>query len=375
MRIQPIRGDSVKVSSVDTKDRDLLNLPVRLGGCGITSYLYTATFAREAMERSSVAVLRARASGTNERDAVKDLVKQATPIKEMHSKLQQSLVQGLNTDETKIFYDNSSYLGSRWLSTIPFGPHLKLSNHHISAGLHIRTLRSGSHTTCKWCPFPNETGHDDTCNSRANWRLARHEVLKKILAEAISADRASNVQVEPGIQGSRRRTDSLVEGPAATHGLATFYDLSIRAPTSTKPFKAVTRPTHNNTMLPLQVAGSLFKDRLDDIGEHKVTLYFKQVEPVPFEPLIIWMGGTLSRRTQHSFDHWGATTPCFKRAMEQMSVFLLRSRTQYFELAAPITLYFQHFKYSALPFPTFHFPFPNTANFHLLLPTASCNAR
>lgn len=120
-----------------------------MGGCRLTSYLYTATSARKAMKRSSVAVLEARTSGTHDREAVKESVKQATPINEMHSKLRQSLVQGLSPNETKILYDNSSYLGSRWLSSLPFGPHLRLSDLEISARLHIKTLRQGSCATPK----------------------------------------------------------------------------------------------------------------------------------------------------------------------------------------------------------------------------------
>lgn len=129
MAARRIRGNTVKVSSIDTKDRGLLNLPIRMGGCGLTSYLYTATFARKVLKRSSVAVLEARTSGTNDSEAVEESVKQATPIKEMHFKLEQSLVQGLSPNETKSLYDNSSYLGSHWLSSLPFGPHLRLNDH------------------------------------------------------------------------------------------------------------------------------------------------------------------------------------------------------------------------------------------------------
>ena len=80
----------------------------------------------------------------------------------------------------------------------------------------------------------------------------------------------------------------------------------------------------------------LDRDNLDDVGRQKTRQYKDMVHPVHFEPLILSIGGTLSHGTQLIFDHWAATSPVFKRAQELMSISLLRSRAQHFELGHPI---------------------------------------
>lgn len=89
-------------------------------------------------------------------------------------------------------------------------------------------------------------------------------------------------------------------------------------------------------MTTFQAAGALLKDNLDDIGKLKDKVYIDLVSPVPFQPIILSIGGTPSHRTPLLFNHWSTTSPCWKRVLEQMSVYLLHTRTQLFEMSTPI---------------------------------------
>lgn len=142
--------------------------------------------------------------------------------------------------------------------------------------------------------------------------------------------------MEPGVQGTRQRTDLLISEPGASQGVSTYYDLSIRAPTSAKPVMRVIRTPHTPNMSALEIAGSLLKGVLDNLGAHKTHLYQHRVVPINSEPLTLSLRGNLSRKAQLIFGHWSRTSPRFERVMEPISICFLRIRTQHCELGVPL---------------------------------------
>lgn len=138
------------------------------------------------MTDGSIAVFRARLNRHDEREALANVTKQAAHIRLVHQRKHKALVDSLSDTLLQIHVDDMSYMGSRWLSTLPFSAEFKLKDKVISAGLLIRTLKPGASAICRHCFAPNTVGHDDICGSRQNWKLARHEMIKKTLAWAIS---------------------------------------------------------------------------------------------------------------------------------------------------------------------------------------------
>jgi hypothetical protein len=67
----------------------------------------------------------------------------------------------------------------------------------ISASLHIRSLCPGAEGHFS-CARPSITGHDDVCGARPRWKVARHEVGKKLLA--------SHLQSSPILSSSSSRS-------------------------------------------------------------------------------------------------------------------------------------------------------------------------
>lgn len=78
------------------------------------------------MSDASRAVMVARTKGDSDREALVSVTKQSTCAKIIHDHLQKKHMETSSATETKIFFDNSSYIGSRSLSSLPLSPDLKL---------------------------------------------------------------------------------------------------------------------------------------------------------------------------------------------------------------------------------------------------------
>lgn len=99
--------------------------------------------------------------------------------------------------------------------------------------------------------------HDEVCQARPNWRLARHELIKKRLIQAAESAKIS-VTKEPYLTPSTpgRRADFQLTGPGAPSGLTTLIDLSLISVISSKAQKAVS----GNSLPPSADITSHFKN-------------------------------------------------------------------------------------------------------------------
>lgn len=331
--LRRIRGDGPNINYIPV-DEQIISLPVRVGGLGITSYQDTFALAHRAMTDSARAVLKARLNGVDEQEALADVTKQAAHIRIVHQEKHKALVDNLSDHNLQMHVDNSSYMGSRWLSTLPFSAEFKLKNKVVSAGLLLRCLRPGANAQCRHCFAPNVNGHDDICSARPTWRVARHEMIKKTLAWAISTESRSSVRLEPGVtsRDSRMRTDLEISGPAATHGSKTCYDLTIRAPTSTMMLNRPASSVLEQYETRIDKARTEMKMALDAMHVEKERIYAERVAPTHFEAIVFSLGGTIGGRTQVLIDHWRRTVPIFSNAMERISLTLLRARCEHFDI-------------------------------------------
>ena len=74
------------------------------------------------------------------------------------------------------------------------------------------------------------------------------------------------------------------------------------------------------------------KEAMDRVHQDKVELYQARVYPTHFEAVVFSLGGTIGGRTQALIDHWRRTVPIFSNAMERISLTLLRSRCEHFDI-------------------------------------------
>jgi hypothetical protein len=242
-----------------------------------------------------------------------------------------SLLEPLCPSNRILVADNSASLGSRWLSTIPYFHSLRLSDREVSAALHIRTLCPGDSPHCLHCARPNVPGHDELCDARPNWRLVRHERVKTSLVHHLSKIPDTTVTVEPAVPGTQLRTDFRVTGAASSVGVASEFDLTIVAPTSSQALASAARVSAPSSTTPFQDAVTGLSRHLEVIAEEKVSKYSGRTL-TPFVPLVISAGGTLARKSVDAFAHWRKSSPePFPFLASAISLTLVRCRARHFQ--------------------------------------------
>jgi hypothetical protein len=218
------------------KAHQLISLPAKLGGLGILSMLECAphayTASSEASDRTLQPLLLIRPSEQLLDDTD---TQDKTPIRSQKERCTQAfetrhrhLLLTLSLAEAQSVQESATYLGRRWLSIIPFHSSLKLSDFELSAALHHRTLCPSKRAYCQHCGTRNEIMHDEVCLARPKWRIARHELLKHTLADALGRSPSlGRVRLEPFVPGSHLRTDLLLSGSQASGAGPQEFDITI----------------------------------------------------------------------------------------------------------------------------------------------------
>src|SRR6202042_630329 len=156
------------------------NPPMKLGGCGIPSFKECAPLARAAMEESADRVL------DGDGLLAGPVPKQGARCMTAFIERRERLFDKLDEQSRLTVIDSGSHLGRKWAPIIPFDSFNRLFDSDICAAMHLRTLCPGSADICRRCSLPNTPGHDEVCHSRPNWRLARHELVKKSMLYHLS---------------------------------------------------------------------------------------------------------------------------------------------------------------------------------------------
>lgn len=281
--------------------------------------------------KEAVAPIIRRILGQPEQAADVPPVKQGIRCNGAFSKRRGELLSTLQPAEVRTVIEGGSALGRKWLSAIPFNIATRLSDSEVSVALHYRTLCSGEAPNCAHCAKPNFSGHDEVCESRSNWRLARHEMVKKLLMRHIGTAKGTKVKAEPAIPGSHLRTDFRVTGAASVCGAASEFDLtivSLHSGDSDAAFKRAARYANDDTTASqlgdLQVEGAM-----ESAWEEKDRKY-SDITATPFQPLVMTTGGAVSKATMKCFDHWRPLVRSWSFMTMCISMTLVRSRAKHF---------------------------------------------
>ena len=261
----------------------IINLPLRYGGLGIPSFEKTLNIVRTSaleadqarnslydisittpdttMAQNSV-IISSDTNNSISSQYISDIVdpKKKAKIKMNYlyesqlTKLFQVMDEHLKTE----FVDLNSKVSKAWLykTSIPNNRY-RLSNKVVSSYLKAKTLYQESNY-CYRCGtkmnkdnnsnlsllFINSfNAHAECCTKNENFKVARHELLKKCLAKTLS--RSNKVTIEPFINknSSGLRADLSVAGPAAINGTLNLIDLSV---VSLNSIRAQNKKTDNN---------------------------------------------------------------------------------------------------------------------------------
>ena len=331
-------------------DAGLVSLPARLGGMGLLSHAEVAPLARAAMaEAADVQLKPVLAASHPAGEPVDDDDEEAPQPTSQRNRCQaaflarrESLLASLPESNRAAVLDNASPIARRWLSAIPFAANLRLSSSEVAAGLSIRTLCPGQDDHCSHCSLPNVHGHDDVCSARPQWRVARHEHVKALLAQHLGAVPRTRVQLEPFVPGSHQRTDLRLTGPASFGGPISEYDVSVVSAATLagrSPVALAQQPALPSSLLPAglspdsaphtAVASSSLLHHLTITENEKRSKYDGRTSS-PFHPVVISTGGTLSPSTVSLFAYWRGLMPRYGLFSRLLSLALLRARARFF---------------------------------------------
>lgn len=230
------------------------------------------------------------------------------------------LLLTLSVAEAQSVQESATYLGSRWLSIIPFHSSLRLSDFELSAALHHRTLSPSKRTYCQHCGIRNEIMHDEVCPARPKWRIARHELLKYTLVDALSrCSSLGKVRAEPYVSGTHLRTDISISGCQANGTGPQEFDITIVSLASSQ-----FRSTDPNKNTPQQV--------LSRAAQAKNTKYAARTAS-KFVPLVFSLGGAMETQCSSTLQSWKDHIPFGTHSflLRRISILLLRARFRFFE--------------------------------------------
>ena len=305
-------------------DADLVSLPTRLGGLGVLSHSECAPLAyAAALEAADVALCTVLGLAVDES---RQVLSQRARCATVFDARQSVLLSRLSTREQDSVVEASSALGRRWLSVLPFSANLSLSDAEVSAGLHFRTLCPGRDALCSHCSASNDFGHDDVCDGRPPWTLARHEQVKRLLFTTLSAAPDLRVDLEPVVPGTSDRTDLRVTGPSGVRE----YDVSVVSLSSVDARRAAAAPHSRADASPVERATASVSAILSVAAKDKIGKYAGRVSHA-FSPFVLSVGGALDEDAVKALQEWrtSLSPSTFAWLSSRLSLTLLRARCHF----------------------------------------------
>jgi len=322
-------------------EKALIGLPARFGGLGLLSHENCSPHAYAAANEEADRLLEAIldvASPNLANDSEPRLTSQHERCEAMWKDRHSAIFADMDDAERKLAVENSSPLGRKWLSTIPYYQPLSLTDYEISTGLHYRLLSSSPSTTCSWCGRSNTLGHDELCRARPPTFVARHDSIARILHSALQTVDPS-AEHEPHSFEGRRRNDIRLRGSAGLgHGWSIDFDIKVYSLLASNATRVTTSPPADCTALEHALAQST--RYLDRVGQTAT-----RVRPLTsgnFKPLVLSTGGLLSKDTADEVRRWkrpmGEAT--FERMRMAVGLALVRARARTFGAATEVTARF-----------------------------------
>jgi hypothetical protein len=293
-------------------DQELMSLPTRLGGLGVLSYQEVAPHAFAAATESSEVFIQSvfNLEPPVHASIQSQKVRCSSAFEERGAILQQRL----SPVQVAMFEENASKIGRKWLNVIPYSSFLTLSDYEVSTALHHHTLCGGDTPLCSLCGLENAVGHEEVCTGRANFRLARHELVKHALMNTLDTIAETTVEAEPLVPGSNLRTDFRVSGQAATTGGRSEYDLTIVS------LAAAGR------------SGQSVSDYLESVRMEKMAKYSSRTA-TPFHPVVLGSGGAIESKSLEILKGWNKLLSLgqMDHLLRKISCILVRSRAKVFK--------------------------------------------
>ena len=320
----------------------IITLPLRYGGLGITSHADTADMIRDTAIVQADAVLNWSSEIENENDnnitSVKDKINQ------YHLQQYHNLINHLPDSHLVQFIDMNSKVSRSWLTTIPSSKYLRLSDPEVACYFRSKTL-SYKDNICIKCGSANSVSHIESCPRVSNFKVARHELIKKSLGRALTLS-GNDVQIEPFVaatgntnnnnnNNNKQRLDIKVSGPAAPRGNSALIDVSVVTLQTTKtPYKPI--PTintasstnnnesgnsHNTSKHKINSVDSYIQGALDTRSKDKTNKYQDQTQ-LPVLPFCISSNGTMNTKAVDIL----RTIQDKKSFIQELSIILARSK-------------------------------------------------
>ena len=123
------------------KDTDLISLPMRYGGLGMTDPIAQSKIAWEASQAKSEFLVRKWIMGTIQRGQQRMPSQQKAEMEKYWKKASDQLMDKLYRDRCLRIATNSEKSASAWLTTIPNMKILQLTDNQVAAGLRRRLLK------------------------------------------------------------------------------------------------------------------------------------------------------------------------------------------------------------------------------------------
>ncbi|MCW7072258.1 MAG: reverse transcriptase domain-containing protein [Methanophagales archaeon] len=266
---------------------DLISLPLREGGLGLTLYTdhngnlpnatYTAAYAaaRPLMEAiGSSRAPRARQSSPNATTpTAKQALKDAVEIRiQRFQATQPAELQRLRTE-------NSSFLGRQWLTALPTRRQLQWPDAEVTEayrarlGIPVRTLN----LPCTFCGQVTALDHQDVCRGASRRWTSRHDQITRAFTKTLACRATLQVEEEPQIsQDATLRADFAI----TTENSRYYYDVQVVAigkeSARTDPYSTLTE------------AADAKRRKYRSLGPY-------------FRPLIFSAGGLMEKETAKSY--------------------------------------------------------------------------
>ena len=280
--------NSMEIHNRTYYENIIINLPLRYGGLGIPNYEKTLDIIRASAlecdqarkkltspiltkhttsliipaQNSNITITNSTSLSEQPTEDFDPKNKAKIKMNELYESQLTRLFHVMDDQAKTEFVDLNSKISKSWIYKTAIPNNLyRLSNKEVSSYLKAKTLYQEGNF-CFRCGieiknnnnsnllFVNSfSSHTECCTKNENFRVARHEMLKKSLARTLS--KSNKVTIEPFINknSSGLRADLSVAGPAAINGTLNLIDVSVVSLNSTKALKIkmVNNSNNNNT--------------------------------------------------------------------------------------------------------------------------------
>ncbi|OAA34155.1 reverse transcriptase [Cordyceps fumosorosea ARSEF 2679] len=284
---------SINPQAPTSINQDLLALPIRMGGLGITLYKEMPNNLYRVAKTNAIPTLNKLRRGLVNMNTdflpydrginpgtlyVPTLGPTKThTIQEINQQRLKRIQNQLTLEGKRALQENSTYLSRRWLEVLPTTKNNQLADFNVTEGLRVRLIAPvrALDLPCTFCGTVVKIGHEDTCKgAERHWKI-RHDTILRALAAATKTTLGSTLEPQlPGRTGPRPDLSTHYKGSIR------YYDLQIVA--INKP-SAATDP-HST----LQEAATAKRAKYSALGPD-------------FYPLIISAGGLMEKSTAKTY--------------------------------------------------------------------------